>query len=236
MAIKRTYFPVAGCHWALPIYDPLARLLGAHNIHTTIVARLALAPGHRLLDIGCGTGTMAVLAKQLHAGVDVVGLDPDAKALARGARKAERAGVAVHFDRGFSDHLPYANASFDRVFSNIFSLLPHKEKETTLREVHRVLRPGGSFHLVDMVKTPPGFSFWRLFTHTRRFEFCTEEHILALIREAGLTDARDTGRFTFWLWSVVHFQASRLGPADRDTTSNQALHPTPARAIMSRRG
>ena len=209
MTSKRTYFPAAGCDWALPIYDPLAKLLGGDAICSAFVERMELAPGQRFLDIGCGTGTLAVLIQQLHLGVAVVGLDPDPRALARAARKAERAGVEVHFDRGFSDQLPYADASFDRVFSNIFSLLPHEEKETTLGEVRRVLRPGGSFQLVDMVKTPPGFSFWRLFKRTQRFEFCTEEQIFDLMREAGLTDARKTGQYRVWFWSFVSYQASR---------------------------
>ena len=209
MTSKRTCFPAAGCDWALPIYAPLAKLLGGDAICSAFVERMELAPGQRFLDIGCGTGTLAVLIQQLHPGVAVVGLDPDPRALARAARKAERAGVEVHFDRGFSDQLPYADASFDRVFSNIFSLLPHEEKETTLGEVRRVLRPGGSFQLVDMVKTPPGFSFWRLFKRTQRFEFCTEEQIFDLMREAGLTDARKTGQYKVWFWSFVSYQASR---------------------------
>jgi ubiquinone/menaquinone biosynthesis C-methylase UbiE len=49
--------------------------------------------------------------------VDVVGLDPDPKALARAKRKAERAGLSIPLDQGFADELPYENASFDRVFS-----------------------------------------------------------------------------------------------------------------------
>ena len=95
------------------------------------------------------------------------------------------------------------------MFCNIFSLLPHEEKETTLGEVRRVLRPGGSFHLVDMVKEPSGFSFWRLFKHTQRFEFCTEEQIFYLMCNAGLTDPRKTGEYKMWFWPFVSYQASR---------------------------
>jgi ubiquinone/menaquinone biosynthesis C-methylase UbiE len=186
----------------------LAKLLGAKELYNAEVARLELAPAHRVLDIGCGTGTLAVLIQQLHPGVAVVGLDPDPRALAHAARKAERAGVQVHFDRGFSDQLPYADASFDRVYSNIFSLLPREEKETTLGEVRRVLKPGGSFHLTDLAKTPPGFSFWRLFKPTQRYEFCTGEQILALMREAGFTDARITGQYKVWFWSFASYRAS----------------------------
>lgn len=209
MTSKRTYFPAAGWDRALPIYDPLAKLMGADKYCRWVVEWLELAPGHRVLDIGCGTGTLAVLIKQLHPGVAVVGLDPDPRALARAARKAERAGVEVHLDRGFSDQLPYADASFDRVHCNIFSLIPHAEKETTLGEVRRVLRSGGSFHLFDLAKTPPGFSFWRLFKPTQRYEFCTEEQILTLMRQADLSDPRKIAEFKVWFWSFARYRASR---------------------------
>ena len=49
----------------------------------------------------------------------MTGLDPDPQALARAARKAARARVAVQFDRGFAQDLPYADATFDRVFSSM---------------------------------------------------------------------------------------------------------------------
>jgi ubiquinone/menaquinone biosynthesis C-methylase UbiE len=209
MTSKRTFFPATGWDWLLPIYDPLAKLMGADKYYGMVVDWLELVPGHRVLDIGCGTGTLAVRIKQLHPGVAVVGLDPDPRALARGARKAQRAGVAVHFDQGFSDQLPYAGASFDRVHCNIFSLLPHEEKETTLGEVRRVLKPGGAFHLLDLAKTPPGFSFWRLFKRTQRFEFCTEDQFIALMRQAGLSGPRKTREFKVWFWYFASYQASR---------------------------
>jgi ubiquinone/menaquinone biosynthesis C-methylase UbiE len=88
----------------------------------------------------------------------VVGLDPDPKALAIAKRKAQRAGLAIQLDQGFSDGLPYPDASFDRVFSSLmFHHLKAEEKAATLREVRRVLRPGGSLHLLDF-GPPSGFS------------------------------------------------------------------------------
>jgi hypothetical protein len=60
-----------------------------------------------------------------------------------------------------------------------------------------------------MVKEPSGFSFWRLFKHTQRFEFCTEEQIFDLMRKAGLTDPRKTGEYKVWFWLFVSYQASR---------------------------
>jgi ubiquinone/menaquinone biosynthesis C-methylase UbiE len=152
-----------------------------------------------------------VVVKQLHPDVAVVGLDPDPKALARAARKALRAGVKVHFNRGYADQLPYADAAFDRVScTGMFSLLPLAEKETTLLEVRRVLRPGGSFHLLDLVKMPIGSSLYRrVWRPVRGFQVCTEDQIVALMGQAGLTGARKTGQHPFWLWPLARYRASR---------------------------
>src|SRR5262249_2368804 len=86
----------------------------------------------------------------LYPEVDIVGLDPDPKALARAKRKAKRSALSIRLDQGFSRELPYPEASFDRVLSTfMFHHLPVDERETTLCEVRRVLRPGGSFHMLD---------------------------------------------------------------------------------------
>ena len=216
MPTPRSYFPAGGVDWFLPFYDPLAELLGGllggDAFLRAFVSQMSLAPGHRLLDIGCGTGTLAVLIKEHHPGVTVVGLDPDPRALARAGRKAERAGVEVHLDRGFSDQLPYSDASFDRVCcTGVFSLIPPEEKEATLREVHRVLRPGGSFHLVDLFKTPRGSFLWHLVKPGLRFEVWNEDKTIAMMHQAGLINPRKTGQFSkwFWPWPLACYQASR---------------------------
>ncbi len=216
MVTRRRYLPAAGVHSLLPIFDPCVRLLGGDAARGKVLEEMDVAAGQRVLDIGCGTGTLLVQLKQSHPGVDAVGLDPDPGALALAARKALRAGVKVRFNRGFSDQLPYADASFDRVScTGMFSLLPPGEKETTLREVRRVLKPGGSFHLFDMVKNPVGSSLWfpllRLWLRQpgQRFEVCTADETLALMRQAGLTEARKTGEYPFWLWPVATYRAYR---------------------------
>src|SRR5262245_9287922 len=147
---RRTYLPAAGHDWFLPLYDPVVKLLGADRARRALLDHAALRPSHRVLDIGCGTGSLLILLKHLHPDVDVVGLDPDPKALARARRKAQRAAVAIQFDQGFADALAYPEGSFDRVFSSfMFHHLQPDEKVQTLREVRRVLRPGGSLHLLD---------------------------------------------------------------------------------------
>jgi len=200
----------------LPIYDPYVRLLGWDAVRSTLLEQMDIAPGQRVLDIGCATGTLVVLVKRLNPGVAVVGLDPDPRALARAARKALCAAVKVHFSRGFSNQLPFANGSFDHVsITGMFSLLPPAEKETTLREIRRVLRPGGSFHLFDAVKDPIGSSLlWPLLRVWLRqpgqqFHVCTEDETVSLMCQAGLVNCCMTGQHSFWLWPVVSYRASR---------------------------
>lgn len=208
MSSRRTYLPAAGRDWLLWTYDPWAKLVGADAIRSTLISQMDLQPGQRILDIGCGTGSLVVLLKQLHTDVSVVGLDADAPALALAKHKAQRAGVNAHFHRGFSNQLPYSGASFDRVSCTfMFSLLPIVEKEATLREARRVLRAGCSFHLLDLAKPPPGGLFVRLLRSNQRFHVSTEDEIIALLRQAGFSEAKKTGDYPMWLWPVASYRA-----------------------------
>jgi ubiquinone/menaquinone biosynthesis C-methylase UbiE len=147
----RAFMPAAGRDLFLPLYDPLTRLLGLHKLISRLLAQAALQPDFRVLDVGCGTGAVAVAIKRRHPAVDVVGLDPDPKALARAERKARRAGVAIQFDLGFADALPYDNGTFDRVFSSMmFHHVRKSEREPTLREIRRVLEPRGRLEFLDL--------------------------------------------------------------------------------------
>jgi ubiquinone/menaquinone biosynthesis C-methylase UbiE len=135
----RTYLPAAGHHWSLPLYDPLVKLLGGDGARALLLDQAAVRPSHRVLDIGCGTGSLVVLIKRKYPNVEVVGLDPDPSALARARRKGQRAALSIQLDRGFSDELPYPQGAFDRVFSSfMFHHLEAAEKVATLREVRRV--------------------------------------------------------------------------------------------------
>jgi ubiquinone/menaquinone biosynthesis C-methylase UbiE len=105
-----------------------------------------------VLDVGCGTGNLLRSTGKRYPDVDLVGLDPDPKALARAGRKARRAGLTVRLDRGFAQELPYPDGSFDRVFSSL--MLHHLDgasKDALLAEVRRVLRPDGVLVLADAI-------------------------------------------------------------------------------------
>src|SRR5260370_9678155 len=116
---KRTYLPAAGRDSFLPVYDLMTKLMGADQARRGLLDQAQIRPGHRILDIGCGTGSLLIQLKRFYPGTDVVGLDPDPKALARASRKAARPPGSIHFDPGFVDAIPYPEASFDRVLSSL---------------------------------------------------------------------------------------------------------------------
>jgi ubiquinone/menaquinone biosynthesis C-methylase UbiE len=145
------YLPGMGLHWLLPLYDPISRLLGMEAPHLRLTDQAGLGPGRRVLEIGCGTGNLALLAKRLHPQAEITGLDPDPQALARARRKAASHGLALRLDQGFAGALPYADASFDRVLSSfMLHHLDEAERRRALSEAARVLKPGGSLHVVDI--------------------------------------------------------------------------------------
>ena len=132
------------------------------------VERAALRAGQRVLEIGCGTGNVTLLAKQACPGAQVVGLDPDVRALARARDKAARAELDVRFEEGFADALPFADAAFDVVLSSfMWHHLPPDVQRATLRELLRVLAPGGKLQLLDFVRGQPGRRQQRRSGHAR---------------------------------------------------------------------
>ena len=206
----RHFLPAAGRDLFLPLYDPLTKLLGGDRARQVLIEEARLEPGRRILDVGCGTGTLLLQIRRSFPSVETVGIDPDPKALARARRKAERQGTAVQLDQGFADALPYPDASFDRVFSSMmFHHVEAAEKEKMLREVHRVLAPGGTFHLMDFAGPEASDGFFARLLHAHaRLKDSSEGRILGWMRQAGFADPIRTGSGRLVLGRLAYYRAA----------------------------
>lgn len=203
------YLPAMGHTWLTPLYDPLTRLLGVRSLHRELVRQADIHPRQRVLEIGCGTGNLALRAKRSHPDADVVGVDPDAAALGVARRKSARARLDIHWDAGLAQELTYPDGSFDRVLAAM--MLHHLEadlKHAALREAHRVLTDHGSLHVVDFGgrSVPADGVMARRLAHTSRLRDNYSEGILGAVREAGFRGvaevthrvSRVMGRITFY--------------------------------------
>lgn len=148
------YIPALGYRALTGLYDPVVALTTREaTFKPALAAQAAVRLGDQVLDLACGTGTLAVLLKQKQPGARIVGVDGDPDVLRIAERKAARAGVDVEFRQSLSDRLPYEAGYFDRVVSSLFfHHLTTEAKRKTLAEVHRILKHGGELHVADWGK------------------------------------------------------------------------------------
>ncbi|MGI8641357.1 MAG: class I SAM-dependent methyltransferase [Pyrinomonadaceae bacterium] len=145
------YIPALSYDWLTPFYDTTVRLTTREAIFkNALIEQAKIETRQRVLDLACGTGTLAILIKKKHPQTELKGIDGDAKILEIAVNKAQKSGVKIEFEQGMSFALPYADESFDRVFSSLFfHHLTRENKLKTLREVFRVLKTGGELHIAD---------------------------------------------------------------------------------------
>jgi ubiquinone/menaquinone biosynthesis C-methylase UbiE len=114
-----------------------------------------IAAGQVVLDVGCGTGTMALSAKRrVGDSGHVVGIDPSRRLLAGARRKAAKAGLKVDFRAASVARLDLPDKSFDVAMASfVVHHLPDEITHDGLVELHRVLKPGGRLLVIDFVRT-----------------------------------------------------------------------------------
>lgn len=179
-------------------YDLAIALLTRENVwRRALIGQIDPRDHDTILDVGCGTGTLAVQIALAAPGSQVRGLDPDTAILARARAKATRRGAAVSFVEGFADDADRAGGPFDKVTSSlVFHQVPMEGKRAGFAAIWRALKPGGSLHVADygLQRTP---LMRRLFRQVQRLDGSenTEPNALGvlpdLIKEAGFVEVQE---------------------------------------------
>lgn len=155
------------------------------QLREEMIALAGLRAGEAVLDIGCGTGTLAIAAARHVAPPGCVrGIDASAPMIARARRKAVKAGVDVDFQVAFAEKLPFPDGLFDVVLSTLMlHHLARTTRDACAREVGRVLKSGGRVLAVDFGR-PNGRG---LLGHFHRHGYVDLTDIATLFADAGLT-------------------------------------------------
>jgi len=169
-------------------YDLLAWLLTRGReceLRECIISLAGLERGMSVLDIGCGTGTLAIAATR-HVGPTgtVHGIDASPPMIARANWKAEKAGVKAVFQLAVAEQLPYPGDRFDVVLSTL--MLHHLPRTTRLQcalEIRRVLKPGGRVLAVDFDRR----QHKGVLAHFHRHGHVDVRQIAELLEKAGMT-------------------------------------------------
>jgi ubiquinone/menaquinone biosynthesis C-methylase UbiE len=187
---------------------------GEKELWLTLLAQyLPASPGAKILDVGCGTGFLSLLAAEI--GLDVTGIDFSEAMRTEGRCKADAAGLKVNFLKGDAEAPDFPPGTFEAVISrHVVWTLPHPGR--ALRAWKDLLAPGGRVVVIDGVWTPrdfPGFvrsfvvdliyrlknfkrhSAWKKEYKSRKsdlpfFGGAEPEKIEALMEAAGFTDIR----------------------------------------------
>jgi ubiquinone/menaquinone biosynthesis C-methylase UbiE len=209
--------------WA---YDPLAmRIVRAPTWRPALVDVIAPVPGQRILDLGCGTGSLCLLVKARCPEAVIIGIDPDPAILLRARRKAEAAGWELPLIRASATALPTEPPLDQAMDVCVASLMLHhlkrSEKQVALAEAVRMLKPGGRFLIADW--GPPRTRSGRLgFFITQLFDGfeTTRDHatgaFLDLVSAAGLNLVFELGRWPTPVGVLCLYSARKSDAVDAD--------------------
>ena len=198
------------------LYDPIvATTSREQRFKLALLDGVNLQAGQRVLDIGCGTGTLACMLAQRQPRTEIHGLDGDLEILERARRKASERGAAVEFTHGMSFELPFPDQHFDNVLSSLFfHHLTPESKRRTLAEIQRVLKPGGGLHIADWgaAQDPlmrAAFLAIQLFDGFGTTQENIQGRLPSMMQNAGFENVHVNGRFRTVLGTMEIVRAQK---------------------------
>lgn len=149
-----TYIPALRFNWLTKVYDPLIQwTMPEKQFKQDLIEEAGIETEFHVLDFGCGTATLSMMAKSKHPSAFVTGVDVDAEVLAIAQHKLREFPYPIRLDQYDGMKLPYPDETFDRVISSlVFHHLTPIQKAKAFQEIKRVLKFDGELFIADWGK------------------------------------------------------------------------------------
>jgi ubiquinone/menaquinone biosynthesis C-methylase UbiE len=209
----QNYIPALGYHFLTGIYDLVVPLvIPEKKIRHLMIKFVNPLSGEKILEFGFGSASNLILGESLYKDVSWQGLEIDEKIKAMAEKKISQAKANIQIDQYEGKEFPYPDHQFDAVFCCLLlHLLDRVTKEAALKEIHRVLKPGGRLIIGDWGKAD-SISMKAAYTSIKIFDRwgTTKDNLAGLIpvymKEAGFSDVHEVvavntflGRFVVWV-------------------------------------
>lgn len=208
------YIPALRYKWLTHLYDATVSLtMPEKQFKIALVKQAGIQPHHKVLDFGCGSLTLTLLAKQNNPDAEFTGIDVDQQMISIAQKKIKQSGLQITIDQYNGSQLPYPDGSFDRVMTSlVLHHLDAQQKAYSLKEIKRVLKPDGELHVADWGK--PANVFMRgLFYLVQLLDGfkTTTDHAKGLLPrymiDAGFKEGKITSRFNTIFGTLQLFKA-----------------------------
>lgn len=206
---QKRYIPALSFRWLTPLYDPILKwVMREETFKRRLTAESNIQPGMKVLDLGCGTGTLTVMLKQAYPNAKITGLDGDPEVLDIARIKSR--GLNIQWDEGLTSSLPYPDSAFDRVVTSlVIHHLVTPDKRRAFQEVYRVLRPSGELYVLDF--GPPHNLYERVLSLFDRWLEEAEDNAMGrlpgMMQSAGLQQVQETFHLTTIFGSLSMLRA-----------------------------
>ena len=216
MTENKNYIPALKYDWLTKIYDPVLQFtMPERKFKSALIRQMEIKPGDRILDFGCGSLTLSIMAAQRYPQAQFFGVDIDAKIISIAKEKLSKTNLSIDIQQYDGNTLPYPDNSFDYVMSSlVFHHLTLRQKYFALEEIRRVLKPNGEFHIADFGK--PADAFQRLWFYSVQlldgFE-TTGDNVQNLLPQAikdTFSEAEETTHFKTMFGTVRLIKARKI--------------------------
>lgn len=209
----KKYIPALRFNFLTPLYDAVMKyLMHEDEFKGALIEQASILPSYDVLDFGCGTATMTIMAKMKNPDAKIVGIDIDEGIIEIAKEKISAMKLDIRTEVYDGNVLPYENESFDRIITSlVFHHIPKDRKQTTLKELHRILKSGGEIHIADFGM--PRNIIMKSISSILKFFEPIQDNVKGLIpvqlESAGFGGIKETGHYNTVFGTVALYSARK---------------------------